>query len=95
MAWGKGLDIADWRLRNQRIAAAGFKRPGEVVAWMGAVQAQDYLGALWALGLRMKTATEEAVEQVGTGPFRPREKDDPEMLVLQQELAGIYLWSAK
>lgn len=30
---------------------------------MGAVQAQDYLGALWALGLRMRTATEEAVEQ--------------------------------
>src|SRR5215207_8083432 len=58
-----GLDIADRRLRNQRIAGVGFERPGDVVAWMGAVQAQDYLGALWALGLRMKTATEEAVEQ--------------------------------
>jgi hypothetical protein len=58
-----GLDIADRRLRHQRIAGAGFKRPGEVVAWLGAVQAQDYLGALWALGLRMKTATEEVVEQ--------------------------------
>lgn len=57
------LNIPEWRLRNQRIAGAGFERPGEVVAWMGAVQAQDYLGALWALGLRMKTATEEAVEQ--------------------------------
>ena len=57
------LDIADRRLRNQRIAGAGFKRPGEVVAWLGAVQAQDYLGALWALGLRMKTAKEETVEQ--------------------------------
>lgn len=57
------LNIADWRLRNQRIAGAGFKRPGEVVAWMGAVQAQDYLGALWALGLRMKTATEKTIEQ--------------------------------
>lgn len=63
MAGRNGLDIADLRLRNQRIASAGFKRPGEVVAWMAAVQAQDYLGARWALGLRMKTATEETVEK--------------------------------
>jgi hypothetical protein len=57
------LDVADRRLRNQRIAGAGFERAGAVVAWLGAVQAQDYLGALWALGLRMETATEEAIEQ--------------------------------
>ncbi|HYG64018.1 MAG TPA: winged helix DNA-binding domain-containing protein [Thermoanaerobaculia bacterium] len=57
------LDIAHRRLRSQRIAGTGFKKPGEVVAWLGAVQAQDYLGSLWALGTRMKTATEEAVEQ--------------------------------
>ncbi len=66
MAGGNGLNIADWRLRNQRIAGAGFERPGEVVAWMGAVQAQDYLGALWALGLRMETAREETIEQAIT-----------------------------
>src|SRR5829696_8715383 len=57
------MNIADWRLRNQRIAGVRFERPGEVVAWMGAVQAQDYLGALWALGLRMETATEKTIEQ--------------------------------
>jgi Winged helix DNA-binding domain len=34
-----------------------------VVRWLGAVQAQDYLGSLWAIGLRMQNATEEAVEQ--------------------------------
>lgn len=63
MAKRRSLDIAELRLRNQRIAGAGFKRPAEVVAWLGAVQAQDYLGSLWALGLRMKTATESAVEK--------------------------------
>jgi len=63
MAGKKNLDIAGLRLRNQRIAGAGFKQPGEVVAWMGAIQAQDYLGALWAVGLRMKKATEEVVER--------------------------------
>jgi hypothetical protein len=30
---------------------------------MGVVQAQDYLGALWAIGLRMQSATEAAIEQ--------------------------------
>lgn len=56
-------DISLRRLRNQRIAGARFDKPGDVVAWMGAVQAQDYLGALWALGLRTKSAREEAVEK--------------------------------
>jgi hypothetical protein len=51
------------RLHNQRIAGAGFENPAAVVTWMGAVQAQDYLGALWALGHRMKTAREDAIEQ--------------------------------
>lgn len=63
MAGMNRVDIADRRLRNQRIAGPGFERPGAVVAWLGAVQAQDYLGALWALGLRMETAREEAIEQ--------------------------------
>jgi Winged helix DNA-binding domain len=56
-------DIARLRLHNQRIAYATFEKPGDVVAWLGAVQAQDYLGALWAVGLRMRTAVEADVEQ--------------------------------
>lgn len=35
----------------------------EVVRWMGAVQAQDYYGAKWALALRMRNATDASVEQ--------------------------------
>ncbi len=31
--------------------------------WFGAVQAQDYLGSLWAIGLRTRGATEVSVEQ--------------------------------
>lgn len=62
------LDIASLRLRSQRIAGARLGDPGEVVAWMGAVQAQDYLAALWALGIRMEgTAREEAVEKAVAG----------------------------
>ncbi len=35
------LDIARLRLHNQLIAGASFEKPGEVVQWLGAVQAQD------------------------------------------------------
>ena len=50
------------RLENQALTRAGFRKPEDVVAWFGAVQAQDYLGSLWALGLRTKDATEAGVE---------------------------------
>jgi hypothetical protein len=55
-------DIAVQRLFQQRISQPGFERPDQVVAWLGAVQAQDYYGALWAAGLRMRHATQAAVE---------------------------------
>jgi hypothetical protein len=56
-------DIARRRLAAQRISAATFTRPAEVVAHLGAVQAQDYLGALWAVGLRLADARQRDVEQ--------------------------------
>ncbi|HKR13643.1 MAG TPA: winged helix DNA-binding domain-containing protein, partial [Pyrinomonadaceae bacterium] len=34
-----------------------------VVRWFGAVQAQDFNGAKWALGLRMRAATNASVEE--------------------------------
>jgi len=58
-----GEDIARQRLVNQQIACSTLATPGDVVQWLGAVQAQDYLGALWALGLRLPNATEPAIEQ--------------------------------
>ncbi len=56
-------DIARQRLHNQRISGSTFEQPADVVAWLGAVQAQDYLGALWAVGLRMRNAVEADIEQ--------------------------------
>ena len=58
--------IARLRLQNQGIAPPRFTTPHAVVSWFGAMQAQDYLGALWAVGLRMKKATEAAVEHALT-----------------------------
>lgn len=58
--------IALQRLYQQRLSQNPFATPGEVVAWLGAVQAQDYLGAKWALGLRMQNATDDVIERAFT-----------------------------
>jgi hypothetical protein len=56
-------EISVQRLMSQRLLQPTFATPAEVVRWMGAVQAQDFLGSLWAIGCRMQDATEEVVEQ--------------------------------
>lgn len=55
--------IAHQRLQQQHIAKNDFEKPEDVVSWMGAMQAQDYLGALWAIGLRMKNTSEADIEK--------------------------------
>lgn len=51
------------RLIHQRLAGAQPVAPAAVVAGMGMLQAQDYLGALWAVGLRAQQVTQAGVEQ--------------------------------
>ena len=58
-----GSEVAHLRLLNQRISLPGFEEPGEVVAWLAAVQAQDYFGAKWSLGLRMQDATDNKLDR--------------------------------
>jgi hypothetical protein len=57
------LNVACQRLHSQHIVGTRFEKPDDVVKWLGAVQAQDYLGSLWAIGLRMQSAPQQAVEQ--------------------------------
>jgi hypothetical protein len=57
------VDIALKRLSAQQLAGSALKRPADAVAWMGAIQAQDYHGAMWSIGLRMPGITERDVEQ--------------------------------
>src|SRR5688572_6809527 len=52
--------IAETRLVNQYITRDGHRRPEDVVAWFGAVQAQEYEPAKWGLGLRMRDGTRNA-----------------------------------
>jgi hypothetical protein len=55
-------DIATQRLINQRITGEKCGTPEAVVKWMGAIQAQDYGQALWAIGSRTESATITDVE---------------------------------
>lgn len=50
------------RIINQQVAEAFFTKAKELVAWMGAVQAQDYSMAKWAIGLRLQNSTDEEIE---------------------------------
>jgi hypothetical protein len=59
-------DVAKLRLINHQIAYSATKEPGEVVASLGAMQAQDYQAALWAIGLRAKEVTLPEVESAIT-----------------------------
>jgi hypothetical protein len=51
------------RLRSQLLAGNPAATAREVVSHFGAMQAQDYLGALWAVGLRMREARESDIER--------------------------------
>jgi hypothetical protein len=58
----KPLPIHARRLASQLVSHQRFAAPAQVVAWLGAIQAQDYLAALWALGLRTADASEASIE---------------------------------
>jgi hypothetical protein len=59
-------EIANLRLVNQQIARTRFTSPGELVAWMGALQAQDALMVKWAVGVWKQIFSTGP----GTGPGR-------------------------
>ncbi len=55
-------DIPHARLANQHISSVISSGPVEVVRSLGALQAQMYKDALWAVGLRCKDTTQSKVE---------------------------------
>jgi hypothetical protein len=60
------IDIAQQRLHNQQLSQSRFNNPADLVGWLGAVQAQDFAAAKWALGLRLSGSTESSIEQAFT-----------------------------
>jgi hypothetical protein len=56
-------DIARLRLCNQQLLRPSLTTPAEVVRWFGAVQSQDLASSVFAIGLRMRDASEALVER--------------------------------
>jgi hypothetical protein len=56
-------DILRMRLRAQLIEGGSEARPHDVVSHLLAMQAQDYAGALWAIGLRLRDSTLADIER--------------------------------
>ncbi len=55
-------EISALRLVNQQIANPEFTSPKELVSWLGAMQAQDFLMSEMAVGLRLANGTRKMVE---------------------------------
>lgn len=55
-------DISHLRLINQQIIASKFKTAKEIVGCMGAMQAQDFSMAKWAIGVRLLKSTDKLIE---------------------------------
>jgi len=71
-------DILHRRQRNQQIAGKGFSRPVDAVQAFGAMQAQEFAMACWAVGLRTPGTVEadvlaafDAGEIIRTHVLRP------------------------
>lgn len=66
MSAAANVDAANQLLRrrfaNQRLTTPAGADPTELVAWLGAVQSQDYGRAKWALGQRLVGVDDAAIE---------------------------------
>ena len=62
MPLSKKLTIGQRRLHHLGVSAT-FKDVAEAVAWLGAMQGQDYSGSLWALSVRVPGATAADIEK--------------------------------
>jgi len=56
-------DLVRARLHNQRLSSPDVKKPVDVLHWFGAMQAQDFSGAKWALARRMSDGTNTLIEK--------------------------------
>lgn len=55
-------EISNARSFSQKIGTQEFTKTNEIVRWMGAIQAQDYPMAKWALGVRLADPVEKSIE---------------------------------
>ena len=51
-------EVAEMRLHIQQVTSTKFSTAKELVSWMGAIKAQDYAMAKWAIGVRTMNSTQ-------------------------------------
>jgi hypothetical protein len=51
------------RLLNQQLIQPMLEKPGDIVSWLVAMQAQEYAMAKWAIGLRLPGSTDQQIEK--------------------------------
>jgi hypothetical protein len=56
-------EITQTRLFSQKIIESPYKSAKEIVSWMGAMQAQDFWMAKWAIGLRLNEVSEKDITE--------------------------------
>lgn len=55
--------IENIRMHSQQLASPDFKCPKALVAWMGAIQAQDYPMSKWAVGSRLQLGCLQTIDE--------------------------------
>lgn len=60
-------EIANYRLTSQKLLKENQNTPQEIVQHLGAIQAQDYAMAKWAIGSRCKATEKEIEEAINSG----------------------------
>jgi hypothetical protein len=60
-------EIANYRLASQKLLKANSNTPQEIVRHLGAIQAQDYAMAKWAIGSRCNATEKEIEEAINSG----------------------------
>ena len=56
------IAIKNIRLTSHQLSEQTYNSPKELVSWMGAMQAQDFSMAKWAIAIRQKSCTEQDIE---------------------------------
>jgi hypothetical protein len=62
MAATSSTELISARLQHQQLVRSSKRDPADVVAWLGAMQAQDFGGAKWAIGLRAPACHDGSIE---------------------------------
>lgn len=61
------LFIRNHRLKNQQLTETTFSEPEKLVSHFGAIQAQDYAMAKWAIGLRTEKTEKDIEDAINEG----------------------------